>query len=53
VPIGGDGGRISSLRIEWPMPLSKSLSERDLIEKLIEWFVRQIDRLSPLDDPKI
>jgi hypothetical protein len=31
----GDDDAVTSLRIKWPMPLSKSLSERDLIENLI------------------
>ena len=35
-----EDGSVTSLRIKWPMPLSKSLSERDAIEDLIERFVR-------------
>ena len=36
-PSAGDA--VTSLRIKWPMRLSKSLSERDLIEDLIGRFV--------------
>jgi hypothetical protein len=36
----GDEDTVTSLRIKWPMPLSKALSERDLIEDLIGRFVK-------------
>ena len=36
---GRAGDAVTSLRVKWPMPLSKSLSERDLIENLIARFV--------------
>ena len=40
-PAGPDGADVpvTSLTIKWPMPLSKSFSERDVIEKLINPFV--------------
>jgi len=35
----GDQDPLTSLTVKWPIPLSKSLTERDLIEKLIRQFV--------------
>ena len=40
-PTGPDGANepVTSLTIKWPMPLSKSFTERDQIEKLISGYV--------------
>jgi hypothetical protein len=40
-PGGGDGDQnsLTSLTVKWPVPFSKSLSERDSIENLIRRFV--------------
>ena len=37
-PSSGDD-LVTSLTIKWPVPLSKSFSERDLVENLIRRFV--------------
>ena len=37
--IGGDQDPLTSLTVKWPVPLSKSLTERDSIENLILRFV--------------
>jgi hypothetical protein len=37
--IGGDQDPLTSLTVKWPIPLSKSLTERVLIENLIRRFV--------------
>lgn len=37
--IDADRGPLTSLTVQWPIPLSKSLTERALIEKLIRQFV--------------
>ena len=38
-PGGPDLGVVTSLRIKWPVPLSKSFSEREVVEGLIGQFV--------------
>jgi hypothetical protein len=37
--VDGDQDSLTSLTVKWPVPLSKSLSERDSIENLIRRFV--------------
>jgi hypothetical protein len=37
--VDGDHDSLTSLTVKWPVPLSKSLSERDSIENLIQRFV--------------
>jgi hypothetical protein len=37
--VDGDQDSLTSLTVKWPIPLSKSLSERDSIENLIRRFV--------------
>jgi hypothetical protein len=37
--IDGDQDPLTSLTVKWPVPLSKSLTEREAIENLIRVFV--------------
>ncbi len=38
---------VTSLRIKWPMPFSKSFSVKDLIENLIDRFVEARPTIAP------
>jgi hypothetical protein len=37
--IDGEQDQLTSLTVKWPVPLSKSLTERETIENLIRVFV--------------
>lgn len=37
---GGDSEAVTSIRAKWPLPLSKSFSERPLVENLLGQFVQ-------------
>lgn len=40
LPDGVDaGGEVTSLTIKWPTPLSRTFSEREVVEGLMRWFV--------------